>query len=175
MNKKIIIFFAVQAALIISLGTIVLLRSGGDTRTAYIEVAKVYDAFKMKKELEGKFTTVELFRKSVLDSLELNLQLLSVEFDKTKCEETKTTFLQKKQEYLGIKKQYEEDNAAASQQYTEQIFTQLNQYITEYGKEHGYKYIFGAEGSGSLMYANDSENITEEITTYVNDQYKGIN
>ena len=175
MRKKLIILFVSQTVLLITLGCIVLFKSYKQPRTAYIEIASVYDAFKMKKELEGKFSKVEMFRKSVLDSLELNLRLLGAEYEQTKSEESKNSFLQKKQEYLKTKQQFEQDNAAVSQQYSGEIFRQLNLYITEYGKEHGYQYIFGAEGSGSLMYANDSENITEEITIYVNEQYKGVN
>jgi outer membrane protein len=175
MKKVVIIFISVQFALLVALGTLVFLRTGDQNKTAYIEVAAVYDSFKMKKELEGNFSKVEVFRKSILDSLELNLQLLSSEYQSSKSESLKSTLIQKKQEYLNTKQKFEQDNAAVSQQYTDQIFKQLNQYITEYGKEHGYKYIFGAEGSGSLMYANDSENITDEITVYINDKYKGVN
>lgn len=175
MKKNLIILFSLQFALILGLGGAAFFRSEDKPKTAYIEIATVYEEFKMKKELEGKFSNVEMFRKSFLDSLELNLNMLNAEYEQTKSEEVKLEFLQKKQEYLGTKRQFDEDNAAVSQQYTEQIFNQLNMYITEYGKEHGYQYIFGAEGSGSIMYANDSENITEEISTYVNEQYKGLN
>jgi outer membrane protein len=174
MKKRLIILFSIQAVLFIALGWVVLSNGNSEQSTAYIEVAKVYDSFKMKKELEAKFTNVEQYRKSVLDSLELELQLMATTYEQTKSEDVKTSYLVKKQEYLGKKKQFEEDNAMVSQQYTEEIFQQLNQYITEYGKEHGYQYIFGAEGSGSLMYANDSENITEEITSYVNEKYSGV-
>ncbi|MCK6640917.1 MAG: OmpH family outer membrane protein [Bacteroidia bacterium] len=175
MKKGVIIFIVAQFILLASIGTIVVLRTGNQNKTAYIEVAAVYDAFKMKKELEGKFSKVEMFRKSILDSLELNLQLLNNEYQITKSENAKNVLIKKKQEYLSTKQKFEEDNAAVSQQYTDQIFKQLNLYITEYGKEHGYSYIFGAEGSGSLMYANDSENITADITTFINEKYKGVN
>jgi outer membrane protein len=176
MNKRIVVLFSIQAALFIALTCIVLFNNQNvEERTAYIEVAKVYDAFKMKKELENKFTNVEQFRKTILDSLELELQLMATSYEQDHSEEIRSSYLMKKQEYLGKKKQFDEDNAAVSQQYTTQILQQMNEYVTEYGKEHGYKYIFGAEGSGSLMYASDSENITDEITIYVNEKYSGVN
>jgi outer membrane protein len=53
------------------------------------------------------------------------------------------------------------------------IWTQLNQYITEYGKTKDYEYILGANGSGSLMYADSTLNITEEVTAFANKKYSG--
>jgi hypothetical protein len=32
----------------------------------------------------------------------------------------------------------------------------------------------GADGNGTLMYANDRFNISEEVTNYINDRYKGV-
>lgn len=37
----------------------------------------------------------------------------------------------------------------------------------------GYRYIFGAEGSGVLMYADERNNITKEVIEYINARYKG--
>lgn len=175
MKKRQIILFAIQSALIIVLGCFVFFRSESKQQTAYIEIAKVYDSFKMKKELGVKYDAVEMHRKKIIDSLELELKLLGNAYGEKQSEDIKKSYLKKKQDYLITKKQFEEDNAAVTQQYTGQIFEQLNTYITEYGKEHGYRYIFGADGNGALMYASDSENITTEITAYVNSKYKGTN
>ena len=46
-------------------------------KCAWIEISKVYSEFDMKKELEAKYGNVEQMRKTILDSLELQLNMLS--------------------------------------------------------------------------------------------------
>jgi outer membrane protein len=68
----------------------------------------------------------------------------------------------------------EEDNQVQTKKYDEEIITQLNQYVQDYGKEMGYAYIYGNNGEGSLMYADDARVITREMIEYVNNRYKGV-
>jgi outer membrane protein len=148
------------------------------SRTAYVDLAKVYAAFSLKKELEGKLEQVQQIRKMQLDSLELNLNVLSKNLQSPKVENRKgleEQFSAKRQQYAFNKQRMEEESNNLTQAYDEQIWKQLNQYVKEYGKEKGYTYIFGAEGSGALMYADDAVNVTETMITYVNQRYKGQN
>ena len=50
----------------------------------------------------------------------------------------------------------------------------LNDVILDYGKENECDYILGADGSGSLMYAKDSDDITKDVLVYINNKYKGV-
>jgi outer membrane protein len=45
--------------------------------------------------------------------------------------------------------------------------------MQDYGKKHGYDFIYGAQGSGNLMYANGQKNITDEVLKYINERYQG--
>ena len=145
-------------------------------KTGWIDLNTVFNEFIYKKELETKLNNVRLARKSKQDSLELELKILSQDLDKKKSvsEEEKKLFFNKRESFLLFKQQIEEDNAALSSQYDQQILKQLNQYVQDFGKSQGYSYIFGAEGNGSLMYADDSENITKKVSEYINNRYKGI-
>lgn len=147
-------------------------------KLAYVELDKVYSGFDLKKKLEKKLENVLQSRKTVIDSMEVQLKALSGligtmnEKDpvrRMKIEE----FEYKKQAYFQKKKMFEEDNQRASQDYDQQVWKQLNQFVKDYGKQQAYDYLFGAEGSGSLMYAKDAHNITEEVTNYVNQRYSG--
>jgi len=51
------------------------------------------------------------------------------------------------------------------------IWKRLNPYIAEYGKEKGYAYIYGANGTGNVLYADEGEDITDELIEYVNKRY----
>jgi outer membrane protein len=145
-------------------------------KMAIIEIQKVYDAFDLKKELEAKFKMTQNQRKKILDSLEIELKYLyaSIEKQEKKDEEAIKNFNLRKSYYMQKKQMNQEDDAALSKQYDSEILTQLNQYVKDYGKENGYTYVFGTDGNGSMMYAKESADVSNEVIIYINNKYKGI-
>ncbi len=143
-------------------------------KTAYIDLNTAYNEFILKKELENKLNNVQQIRKTILDSLKLQLNVLykQIEINGKKNQDYLEKYNVLKEEYYIKDKQFSEDNQTLTQKYNEQVWNQLNQYIQDYGKNHNYNYIFGGSGNGSLMYANDNNNITKEIVQYVNERYE---
>jgi outer membrane protein len=167
MNKYLKIVVTLNLLLVASLGTYILFGKK-NLKTGYVEVSKVYQDFKMTKELEKKYEVVSNSRKLFLDSLEITLR--TIVNQKDKIEE----FNRVKKEYMVRKQQFEQDNQAMNSQYTKQIMTQLNQYMEDYGKQNGYDFVFGANGNGSLMYVDENAyDITTAVTGFVNSKYDG--
>lgn len=146
-------------------------------KSAYVDLGKVYNEFVLKQDLETKLTDVSVLRQSQLDSLKLELTTLGRTYQNETNVDLKkdleTEYLTKRQEYLMKESTYTEEAERLTAEYDEQIWKQINQYVRDFGAKNGYNYIYGAEGSGSLMYGSDSENITEEIVGYVNSSFKG--
>jgi outer membrane protein len=167
---KIIIIAAIAAIL-----SLLVYQQFTKPKTAYVDLTKLYDGFECKIELEKKLITVQEARQNILDSLELELKLMVTQMktDATTDTSKLSKFTDLKEEYLTKKEQYETDNEETSTLYTTQIWKQLNQYVQNYGKKNNYTYIFGAEGSGAIMYANSSEEITEDVLIYINEEYNG--
>ena len=142
-------------------------------RTAYVVTTDVYDKFQMSKELNEKIKKLEDTRKNILDSLvfKLKMKQQSIENSKGKDVQMINEFEGMKQEYFMKQKQFEEDNAKIKDQYFDQIWTQLNQYVQEFGKKNSYVYILGATGQGTLMYADETINVTNDLVEYVNQRY----
>ena len=144
-------------------------------KVAYVDIPKVFNAFEMKKELQEKFKKTAIVRKRVVDSLEFDLQLLSRKLQADqKNQALMSEFDMKREYYFKQKNQIEEDNAAMSNQYDKQILERMSQYMVDYGKENNYDLILGADGNGTVMYANEIMNISEDVSKYVNDKYKGV-
>lgn len=145
------------------------------SKTAYIELGKVFNGFEMTQQYKKKLESVVLSRKALTDSLELNLRALSrtLTANGKPAAPKLESFEYEKQIYLDKTRQYEEDNTALKQQYDAEINKQINQYIKEFGDKNGYRYIYGADGSGSLMYAQEEENISDEVITFINERYRG--
>jgi outer membrane protein len=143
------------------------------TKLAYVDLATVYDEFPMKKELEAKLMNVQNARKNILDSLQIQLNAMSMSIKSEKEVEAIQRFQIKKQEYLLKQKRFEEDNQTTTQNYSAQIWKQINQYVKDYGKNEGYTFILGTDGTGTIMYGAEEKDITKEVSKYVNEKYSG--
>lgn len=153
--------------LVVSIGAY-LLYTNSSKKVVYVEISSIYKKFKMTQELEARFTNVTNSRKTFLDSLEVELRSMHAEYSRTdEFERLKNTYIVKKQ-------QFEQDNIQMNQKFNEQIMNQLNQYLVDYGKEKELDFIFGANGNGGIMYANEKAyNVTDDVITYVNKKYAG--
>ena len=143
-------------------------------KTAYINSITLYNNFEMKQEYEKKLAATVNTRKWILDSLMMDLKVYNEQIKSGKADELKIgRFALLKQSYLEREKTFTEDNEKLKEEYNQAIWTQLNQYIKEFGQEHGYDYIFGADGSGNIMFASEAVEITKGIEQYANARYKG--
>lgn len=138
-------------------------------KTAYINTAELFNGFEAKKEVQKQFDAVRMQQKNVVDSLKFRINILQSRKDKAGLDELNTTAAN----YQRLSYDFEQSNQAQESKYIDQVWKQLNQYIADYGKENGYDYIFGANGTGELMYAKESRNITKEVLQYANGRYKG--
>ena len=145
-------------------------------KTGFIIIQEVYNGFEMKKEIEIKYNTTKLARDKILDSLDIDLKIFAkkIETGQQKNNAVVEQFQIKREAFFQQKQTYEEDNAALTKQYDQQILTQLNQYIKDFGEKNHFTYIFGNDGNGSLVYAHDAKNITKELTEFINNKYKGL-
>lgn len=142
--------------------------------TAYISTNKVFEEFGMKKELEKKFESIKEERKQNLDSLKAEVKY---RFDNIKnqeaeyTEEARSNMDMLKKHYLKKEEQYKNNNRSLKQKYNKQIWERLNQYIEAYGRQNGYDYIYGVQGQGNIMYAQQAHNITQKVIKFVNQKY----
>lgn len=145
-------------------------------KTGFIIIQEVYNGFDMKKETEQKYSKTKMARDKILDSLDLELKILArkIEQEQQKNRNSIDQFNIKRDEFLQRKQTYEEDNTALAKQCDQEILTQLNQYVKDFGKKNHYTYMFGNDGNGALMYADDVKDITKDVTAFINRKYKGM-
>jgi outer membrane protein len=141
----------------------------------FVKGSELFEGFKGKKELEAKFTKSEVDQQSMLDTLTLEIADLTNQLTEQPNDKTlKKKKSQKEQLYRELQQRFSQQQVAQNQQYSETIWKQINQYTMEFGKQHGYDYIFGATGNGSLMYARDAEDVTKEVLKFINQKYEGL-
>jgi outer membrane protein len=126
-------------------------------KTAFFYNQKVFEQFTGKADLQKKLEAVIQKDKAMLDSLTHQIEMGNM---------NAKLILQEKLEQAEVTRQQ------LSEQYTGDIWKYINGEVLVYGKEKGYDYIFGASGNGSLMYAGDAHDITQEMVDYLNAKYK---
>lgn len=139
-------------------------------KIVFINTGDVFNAFKMSKEIDTEIKQVEEKKQGIIDSLASNLS--KIQNGIIKMEAKDFDFL--KREFIVKRNQFSEDMAKLKQISMEKIWKQINQYISDYGKENKVDIILGANGQGSLMYANDKIDITKDVIEFVNNKYVGI-
>lgn len=121
-------------------------------KQGYVVNRVLFDEFKGTVDLKRKLDILHIQNQRLVDSLSLypeNQQLRSL--------------------YSESLNNMEE----LANRYTEDIWAQLNKDISDFARENNYDIIWGANGSGSLMYADSSLNITPLLIEYSNKQYEG--
>lgn len=141
-------------------------------KVAYVNTTLLYDGFKLKKELEEKYSKVQLARQNLLDSIKFRIQYISVK-GAAITEQEKMQVNELQRSYLYKEKEFADDNDATARQYSDQIWKQINQYVDDYGKKYGYDLILGATGQGNIMFAKQDDDITKDVSEYINRRYSG--
>jgi outer membrane protein len=125
-------------------------------KTAYFYNQQVFQSFNGTRELEAKLAHQQQRAKKELDSISHLIH------------QGRTDLAEQYQKIAATQSQQYQ---LLSEQYTNDIWKFINENVKEYGNQEGYDYIFGASGNGSLMYAKDSHNITDDIISFVNEKY----
>jgi outer membrane protein len=141
-------------ALIVGFGTYIFLTK--EKRTAFIYNQQVFDKFKGTEELKAKLSIQQKEYKASLDSLAQIIQQGRIDLQPM---------------YESKAQQFAQHYQQVSDQYTTDLWISINEQVKKYGKEKGYAFILGASGNGSLMYAADSEDITNEVIDFLNTNY----
>jgi outer membrane protein len=176
MEKKFRTFVVAAISVILLQGVITFLWLSARPKTAYINTETVYNDFELKKKREADLKNTQNARQLLLDSLRFQLEALSVQLEQEEYKSDQALavrFATMRDSYYARQREFEEANTALADQYTEEIWGQLNTYIKEYGEQEDLEYIFGASGDGSLMYANDAVNVTDAVNEFVNARYTG--
>lgn len=174
--KKIPVVLGVVAVLLSAVAVYVA-KSGSDL--VYVDVNKLIEGYKRTKDAKTEFEKKTKDMKVNLDSMMSNWQKELKNYEKERAALSPKE-LQLKQELLGTKQQqinaYQESLQKQAMEeekkMTQTVVNDINDYIKEYGKAHGYKMIFGASGTGNIMYAGEGTDLTSDVLIGLNKEYE---
>jgi outer membrane protein len=139
-----------------------------------------YEYFKVKKqELEAKGKRLETELAGRMRNLENEYTTAR---DKVQRGTMSNSLMQETEKDLMRKQQqlqiYKEEQAAKLMEEEKNINEQLNDnirnFLSTFGKKNGYNFVLGMSGSGGVLFANDSLNITTSVLEGLNKEYKAV-
>ena len=133
-------------------------------KIGYMKNQVVFNEFHGKLELEKRLNTLTNKRKTTLDSL----RLMVSNIPDSNPQKKEALYAYQNRE-LQFNQFYDEQ----SRKYTDEIWSQINHYVAEFGQENEYHYILGTQGTGNLMYGSKSKDISKEIIEFINNKYEG--
>jgi outer membrane protein len=121
---------------------------------------------RMEAELNDK---TGKFQKNYMDfQNKMNKGLLTT----AEAQDLQKNLTDEQQNVIKLRDQLSQDLAQEQQVMNRQMIDEIEKYLKEYTKEHPYHYIFSYSFGQSLLYANDSLEITQEVLTKLNENYK---
>lgn len=165
--------------LAILLSAIAIYYAKTSSQLVYVDVNKLIEGYKRTKVVKAEYEKKATTMKTNVDSLLAGWQRELKSYEKERSTLTpkelklKQELLQNKQQQINgyqetIQKQIEDENKKV----TQTVVNDINDYIKEYGKKKGYKIIFGASGTGNIMYADEATDLTEEVLKGLNSEYE---
>jgi len=145
----------------------------------YVDTNVLMQKYQGMKDARAEFEKKAKVWQTESDTLvkEWQNQLKAYEKERTgltaKEKQLKEEKLRNKQQQInGYRQSTEKKAHEEEQKLTQTVINQVNDYVSEYGKKHGYKYIMGANGTGNILYADKKNDITEIILEGLNKEYK---
>lgn len=139
--------------------------SNSGSGIVYVDTVKLFDGFRMTKELKHSGEKEFNYKKSRLDSLYTKLQ--SSEILDTEREA-------QMQEFIQAKEELEQFSQVFAFEQSSKIWVRIKSYSSEFLKENGYQLILGSENQTDVLFADESIDVTDDLLSYINKKYEGL-
>lgn len=148
-------------------------------KIGFVNNKDLVNDYQEKIDIEAKFKTkIEAFQKrtdSIGQAFQQEAQAFQLKAQGMKKDQAQAEYqvLGQKQQMLQQRIQLEESTIQEdSQQTIDSLITKVRDYVKDYGKKNGYTYILGSNEAGSVMYGDESKDLTKEILDALNADYK---
>ena len=159
--------------------TVLLIFVSCQDKVMYVDNTKLLNEYQEKKDLENSLQKkIDTYSRK-RDSLSRAFQIEAQQFE-SQAQSLGQAIAQKKYNELMQKSQMlqqhlmQEEQAiqAESQSKMDTLLTKVKKFVKDYGKNKGYTYILGANEGGSVLYGDDTKNITDDVVKALNETYK---
>jgi outer membrane protein len=175
-NSIIILLLAIVTANLV----MNILDKKSEKKLAYVRSQDLVYAFDGMKEMQLKFQEQPKKLEANLDTLKMEYQRSLNEYKALMNELSNDEKITREQLLYAQKNnviQYAENIQLKSKEEEEKmlegVLNQVNSFVEEYGQKNDYDLILGTTISGSILYGEETIDITEELILELNNNYNG--
>lgn len=147
-------------------------------KTVYVDIGVLMQEYQGMKDARREFEKLSAQWQANVDTLisEWHKELQNYEKERSGLSknerELKEELLHNKQQQVNQYRDAVQMKAKEEEQkLTQTAVNRINEYLSEYGGDKGYSLILGATGSGNIVYADKSMDITDEVLKGLQDAY----
>ncbi|WP_343540131.1 OmpH family outer membrane protein [Sphingobacterium thalpophilum] len=159
---------ALWASVMVILGLCTYLLFSKQEKIAYVESTRIFQDYKGAKFERDKLESRRKEFKLKIDTLSREVREAIIHYDGQSDSKTKQLIQFKEKQLDDYRRSVEqtlhtEESAAMSK-----VAAELNAFLKDYGKRNNYKFIFIASSSGTIAYAAEGTNVTEDVLKEIN-------
>lgn len=139
--------------------------SNSKGESLYVNATSAFENFNLTQELKLQTSSEDSKFTVVLDSLKLALEL---NHNSASEEFRRMSF-----RYDEIERARENHISNLIEESDEKIWSHLNRYFKKFGKDRKCLVLLGGTGNGSVLYVDDTIDVTEEFIEFANRKYEG--
>ncbi len=148
-------------------------------KIGYVNSVKLMDDYQEKIEVESRFKTkadaMARKRDSISQAFQLELQEFQTRAQRMSQKNAQEEYAQLQQRGQFVSQQLQQEEQTLQQNSQAEMDTLVNKVkeeIQAYGKANGYTYILGGGDGGSVLYGEETQDLTDAILKILNDKYK---
>jgi Skp family chaperone for outer membrane proteins len=145
-------------------GFIILYFKNSNNSIVYVDSHKLFEEFKMTKEIKEAGEKKLRFKKHQLDSLQFLLKTVE-------DNDTRSVIMQ---QFINQKQIIEEFQLNYSQSNSDKIWERISNYSKDFAELKHYDLIIGSNGKEQLLYGKKDMNVTVLLLDYLNKKYEGF-
>jgi len=153
--------------------------SCSEQKIGYVDNVKLMDGYQEKIDVEEKYQnkleTLNRKRDSISQAFQLEAQEFQSRAEKMVASKAQKEYdiLQQRGQFMGQQLQQEEQILSQQGQLEmDSVVQKVKREIKAFGKSNKYTYILGGGEGGSVLYGQESDDLTEQVLKILNDKYK---
>jgi outer membrane protein len=173
--QKILIHTRMKKGFIALLTLVMLSSCQEQKKIGFVDNSKLINDYQKKKDIEAKYQVeIDAFNKKV-DSIGQSFQAQAAEMqgqDPNMVQKgSQEKYQALAQQYQRFQQQFqmeEQQIQKKSQSQIDTLIKEVRTFVKGYGEKNGYSYILGSNEAGSVMYGDESQDLTKTILEALN-------
>lgn len=172
------IHFVISTISLVGLVIISLFLFSKPPKIVYVDSIKVLSGYKGMEYAKKEYDVKVSVWNANLDTLKMEMESKFQEYEakrlklSAKEKELMEELLEtKREQYLNYQQMVAEKMKKEDQELTSKVYSKVNDFLKRYGEQKGYAFILGANQYGSIVYAEDAVDITDEVIEGLNKEF----